>query len=210
MNLRITAYFILSLLLCGCYAEDENTFIVDPYDPRVPQYSEEGANTAGAYIDGEPWRCKKRTIYSGFSSSPYTTGTMRFYISPDSSGTFIAFQGGDILRGPNLSGQNCSIGFFLDQRFINEKSDLQMLAGQRIDLDGVENFGQLVYDNGFNEIGGEQTGSGLLHIRRVANIGSHFEISGTFGFAISNEETEITVFSGRFDYEVNEEQFHSF
>jgi hypothetical protein len=200
----------LTLLLCRCYAEDESTFIVDPFDPRVPQYSEEGANTGGAYINQEPWRIRKRTVYSIFSDSPSTIGILSIYIAPDSSGSFIALQGGDILSGPNQSGQSCSVGFFLKDRLLRDHSDLRLLEGQRINLDGLENFGQIVYDNKFVEIGGTQTGSGLLHIRRVANMGTHFEVSGTFGFAVSEGDQEITVFSGRFDYEVKDEHYLDF
>ncbi len=203
-------HIILVLLLSSCYSEDENTFIADPLDPRVPQYSEEGANTAGAYINEEPWVSRKSTLYSGFSSSPHTSGTMSFLTSPDSNGTLIAFQGASIYVGENQSRQSCSVGFFLKDFELFEPEDLFQLAGKRIELDGVESFGQVYYNSDFNSIGGDYSGSGILFVRRVARMGTHIEISGTFGFTTDQSNEDIDVFSGRFDYEVFEEQFEAF
>jgi hypothetical protein len=197
-------------ILSACYVDDQNTFISDPLDPRVPQYSEEGANTAGAYIDDEPWVIRKNTIYSGFSPSGYTSGTLSFLTASDSSGTFIAFQGGDIYRGEGLSDQNCSVGFFLGNILLSDLPDLLQLEGMRINLDGIENFGQVEFSNDFHEIGGGLNGTGLLFIRNINRMGSHYEVSGTFGFTVNQGEGEINVFSGRFDYEVFDDQFGVF
>lgn len=198
------------LILSACYVDDQNTFVSDPFDPRVPQYTEEGANTAGAYVDDEPWVIRKNTIYSGFDPSGYTSGTLSFLTASDSSGTFIAFRGGDILRGEGLSDQNCSVGFFLGNILLMDRTDLVQLNGQRIDPDGIENFGQVVFSNDFHEIGGDLKGTGILFIRNINRMETHYEISGTFGFTVNQGEGEINVFSGRFDYEVFDEQFGQF
>ena len=108
---RAISFIFLSLILNSCIVDDESSFIKEPFDPRVPQYSEEGANTAGAYVDDQPWTARKRIVSSIFSSSPVAFGTMSFYSSMDDTiGTFIAFEGGDI--SIDQSNVSCSVVFF--------------------------------------------------------------------------------------------------
>jgi len=189
--------------------DDQNTFVSDPFDPRVPQYTEEGANTAGAYVNGEPWVAKKETISSIFSPSPYTRGTMTLYHSTDPEGTFIAFQDAEILRNP--SDQSCSIGFFLSGVDLSGPNGIYQLENKRIELDGVENYGRVIMRNDFSEINNGNTGVGILYIRRIdRSANNHLFMAGTFGFSVSTESDETTVFSGRFDYEIFSEQFQEF
>jgi hypothetical protein len=197
------------MVFSSCIVDDESSFIKDTFDPRVPQYSQEGANTAGAYINNQPWVARKRIVSSIFSPSPYTLGTMTFYHSKDTTGTFIAFEGGDqLIDQSNIS---CSIGFFLSEFNLTEPDDLQVLENKRIELDGIVNYGQMTFRNDFSAIVQDNPGIGTLHIRRVAKIrDSEWEISGTFGFSINSEGQEATVFSGRFDYEIFPEQFGEF
>jgi len=206
---RAIPFIILVLVLNSCYINDESSFIKDTFDPRVPQYSEEGANTAGAYIDDQPWTARKRIVSSIFSPSPYTLGAMSFYSPTDSNGTFIAFEGGDL--SIDQSSVSCSVGFFLSEFNLTEPDDLQVLANKRIELNGIANYGQMIFRNDFSAIVPENAGIGTLHIRRVAKIqDGEWEISGTFGFSINSENQEANVFSGRFDYEVSLEQFRGF
>jgi len=206
----LITYTVCLLILWSCYVEDQNTFVSDPFDPRVPQYTEEGANTAGAYINNEPWVCRKRTLSSIFSPTPATVGVMTLYHSTEPQGTFIAFEQGDILDEP--SDQSCSIGFFLSGVDLNGPNGIFQLDNKRIELDGVENFGQLVLKNDFDEINTENTGQGILYIRRIDRFGAnHLFMTGTFGFSVTSQDNqETTVFSGRFDYEVFPEQFQEF
>jgi len=205
----LIAYTVCLLALSSCYVEDENTFVSDPFDPRVPQYTEEGANTAGSYINGEPWVCKKRTVSSIFSPTPTTVGTMTLYHSSEPQGTFIAFQQGDILQ--EASDQSCSVGFFLSGVDLNGPNGINQLENKRIELDGAENFGRIARRNNFQEIDNGEKGVGILYVRRVDRFGAnHLFISGTFGFSFTEDDQETTVFSGRFDYEVFPEQFQEF
>jgi hypothetical protein len=205
----LIAHIVCLLILSSCFVEDEYSFVSDPFDPRVPQYTEEGANTAGAYINSEPWVCKKRTVSSIFAPTPTTVGTMTLYHSSEPQGTFIAFEQGDILLEP--SDQNCSVGFFLNGVDLNGPNGIYQLENKRIELDGVENFGRIVRRNDFHEIDNEERGVGILYVRRIDRFGSnHLFMSGTFGFSVTEEDQETTVFSGRFDYEVFPEQFQEF
>lgn len=200
----VKTYIILLLVLTSCYVDDESSFISDPFDPRMPQYSEEGANTAGAYINNYPWVARKRIISSIFSSRPNAVGTMSIFDSLATNGTFMAFQGGDIFI--NESAVNCSVGLFLGGINLSSQDDLFQLEGNVIELDGDVSFGQLIFDNNFDSINYDQVGVGTLYIRRVERVDSHVELSGTFGFSIISDE-EHSVFSGRFDYKVYPEQF---
>lgn len=202
-------YLIFVLLLTSCYVDDESSFIKEPFDPRMPQYSEEGANTAGAYIDGQPWVSRKRIISSIFSPSPYTKGTMSFYGLEDSSGTFVAFEGGDLMLDQStVSG---SVGIVLGELYLSHPDDLDQLDNKRVELDGTINYGQMILQNDFSQLVEENAGTGVLHIRNVVKTAEgDWNISGTFGFSINGENQEATVYSGRFDYEVSDEQFHEF
>lgn len=207
--IRAITFILFVLGLNSCIVDDESSFIKEPFDPRMPQYSEEGANTAGAYIDDQAWSARKRIISSIFSSSPVTVGSMSFYNSADPDGTFIAFEGGDLLI--NESNVSCSVGFFLAEFDLKQLNDLRLLENKRVELDGVANYGQMVLRNDFSAIVPENAGVGTLHIRRVAKIqNGEWEISGTFGFSINSENQDAKVFSGRFDYEVSDEQFGEF
>lgn len=199
----------MMLILSSCVVDDQHSFVSDPFDPRVPQYTEEGANTAGAYINDEPWVAKKETISSIFSPSPYTRGTMTLYHSADPKGTFIAFQGAEILRNP--SDQSCSIGFFLSGVDLSGPNGIYQLENKRIELDGVDNFGLIEMRSNFSSINSDNLGVGVLYIRRIDRNGdNHLFMSGTFGFSVTEDERETTVFSGRFDYEIFSEQFQEF
>jgi len=201
--MKLTWLSFLSIVLVSCSLED-NTFIYDPFDPRLPQYSEEGANTAGALIDGSIWIAQK--VFLGINGG--VKGSIGFYCCPaDSvkSGTLVIIREG-VLQKEDAE-VPISVGFFLEQS-LKAPGDLSSLEGQEIILDGEENFGQVFLDQNNTRLDTLNKGVGVLHIRDIGtNESNEIYISGTFGFKLPNELAITEVFSGRFDYEVSLEQF---
>lgn len=203
--MRTTIYLLAFVLIFSSCYRDEHTFISEPFDPRMPQYSEEGANVAGAYVNERVW-ISKRGIVSGWNSSSVDTiGDITFYFSPDSVGSLIAFEQGDVIVDEDRN--SCCIGIFLGNLRLNKKNDLYDLEGAHFELDGTENFGLIVYSSYFRQINIQNTGTGSLYIRRVKRSGNNMSISGTFGFSIQTEQGTNDVFSGRFDYQVDNTKF---
>ncbi len=84
---------LFTLVACGY---KDHAFIYDPYDPRMPQYSEEGANTAGAYINGDVWISQKVLLFNEDDQVTGRRGDVTIYVSEDKGGSDIAFEGGEI------------------------------------------------------------------------------------------------------------------
>jgi hypothetical protein len=207
MKMKRSAFLGMILLLMSCTVND-SSFIHDPFDPRLPQYSEEGANTAAAVVDGGIWKSRKAFNY-GLYGYYDTSGDIRFnYYHPDSTdgiGTLIIFEKGVFQR--DGVEQKLSIGFFIDKT-IQSPDDLNQLEGLEIQLDGLANFGQAFLNSDYPQVDSLHKGIGKLIIRDIGiNETDNIYISGTFGFKMPEESTIREVYSGRFDYEVGDENF---
>jgi hypothetical protein len=182
------ALVLLFLFLIAC----DGIFVPDPIDPRIPKYTEEGNNVAGAFINDKVW---ESIVTVGF---PYTYNGPFITVWQESDSLLLRFNG-------NSDGKSPAIEFHLTGLNISRFEDLITLEGRKIQLDGIknagyyiENYAPSIYDN---------KGVGQIYFRnvRMESSSSGIILSGTFGFSINDSDGKmIRVTSGRFDYRITE------
>ena len=182
-NIMLYASSIFSIIAC------EGTFIPDPIDPRLPKYTENGHNVAGAFINNTIWRSK---VSIGF---PHIADNKPFIILfQDSDSLVICFSG-----NTNIDAR--AISFHMSNLGISKFEDLSFLNGKKIQLDGVNNVGYC--DKWYSSLFILDKGIGQIYFRNVSlnSTSTGIIISGTFGFSTN----AITVSHGRFDYRINKD-----
>jgi hypothetical protein len=176
------------LLFVAC----NGVFVPDPIDPRVPKYTEEGNNVAGAFINGNIWQSIV-TI-----SFPYVYNEPTITVSQENNRLVLKFTG-------STSQKEASIEFHLTGLNISKFEDLTVLEGQKIQLDGIKNSGY--YTENYAPPSYINKGIGQIYFRnvRMENSLSKIIFSGTFGFSVHNSNGyETKVSFGRFDYQITE------
>ncbi len=184
--------FGIKLLLIGiCFSASscEPIYIPDPIDPRLPKYTDDGNNVAGAFINDNLWRSEYFPSWFGPNNEP----EIRYFSNRDSiSITFIG-----AVDEPNYYG-DISFGF---RGFgVTSLAELVELNETKIELDGITSTA-----NAYRSSDCVAPGIGQLYFRSMtfnAETG-HLTLSGTFGF---NQEDpacgNISVTYGRFDFAV--------
>ncbi|HEY4785285.1 MAG TPA: hypothetical protein VIH57_04520 [Bacteroidales bacterium] len=193
MKVANRIFLVLLLVLLGsCGGE----FIPDPIDPRLPKYTEEGNDAAGAFINEKIWKSVVSVDFMSVGDQPYIT----LFTAKDS--LTILFEG------------NSSVYRYIEFRLsglsIYRFEDLQLLNNKKIFLDGKKSSGVChrnycpPYESGYYSTGCPETGiSGQLYIKNVAMRDSLTQaiLSGTFGFTFNDPVSGINEVSyGRFDY----------
>lgn len=187
-KLRFTNSTLLLILLLFATA-CEGLFVPDPIDPRLPKYTADGNNVAGAYINGDIWE----SVVS-FGLFNVSFNQPHFNVWPEADSLSLTFSGS---TGANKT----YIEFHLRNLKISEFEDLLQLNGQKITLDGNTNVGFCIEDS--YESRYENRGVGQVYFKevRIGSSSSVIVLSGTFGFSVNNAEGRtIKVSSGRFDY----------
>lgn len=180
-------------ILTGCILIE---YEASPLDPRLPIFSSKGSNAAGAYVDGYSW-IVKWVKYEGVDFKVCT--------DEDEMGTWIILADGyQVLENHS---RVVDVGFFLGDMKLGNLYDLTTLQGAEIQLDGITNYGTVIFHN--DQIDTLRYGVGKLFIHKVEiNDNNDAAIfSGTFGFDINFEGLNHTVYSGRFDYWVDNTNF---
>lgn len=176
---------------------EEVPYEASPFDPRLPAFSADGTNTAGAYIDGYAWLATRSTLSS----------ERHFMIctNPDSIGTRILISNGFQIIEDDLEKRD--VGFFLGDLSIRNSNHLLELRDTVIYLDGISNYGMLVLDNANSDT--LRYGVGKIFIHDVISNPKleSLIVSGTFGFDINSNGLNHTVYSGRFDYRIKDSNF---
>ena len=191
--MKQTLLYILvpAVVLATITAACDGKFEPDPIDPRVPRYSEEPLNAAGALINGEVWRA---VLLGGFIAAP----SDQLLIEQDSDGIRLIIEG-------QSSDSSSMLAFYINDPTGNFKN-LSRLNGQKFVLDGTH---KAVIGNSFFSL--EDTlcssSSGQLYIRSVKSIPqddeNDYHLSGTFSFVIDQDACRrVEVTDGRFDYRV--------
>lgn len=184
---------ILLLILNAC----EGIFVPDPIDPRIPKYTEDGNNVAGAFINDITWKSIVSLNYDG----PFIN------VWPERDSLLLRFSG-------KTAGVPSSIEFHLTGWKISNFEDLAKLEGSKIQLDGIKNAG--FYTEGYDLFNYENKGIGQIYFKNIRiwdyNVNAEGQtskaaiISGTFGFTMNGSGGKITkVTSGRFDYRIGED-----
>lgn len=204
MKQNVFLYFLILLFSTSCVSE----FRPEIIDPRLPDYSEEGLNTAGAYVDGFPWTSRREVaIGFFFPTGIKAEGDIYIYRSDSTNGNLIAFEYGE----QNIADmvRPVTVGFYLANTQIDTPTDFLALEDTALVLDGVTSYGQLFLDpliypprQGPDSL---HKGVGMLYIRNVEAVDQSDSVivSGTFGFDVSIGSKQHTVYSGRFDYKVS-------
>jgi hypothetical protein len=182
---------LISLLLASC----SGILVPDPIDPRVPKYTEEGNNVAGAFVGENVW---ESIVYSSFSYT-FNEPVVTVYSKTDSLS--IRFPG-------SVNSETAIIEFHLKNRHITNFDDLLALNGLKIQLDGINATGYFIQD--YTKSAFSSKGIGQVYFRSVKRdrSGHGIILSGTFGFTAKDSDNALTkVSSGRFDYVVWQNNF---
>jgi len=183
---------LISLLFALALASCEANFVPDPLDPRLPQYSENGNNVAGAYVNDAIWTSEVELGFFTSYNKPLIVA------APSVDSLWIYFTG-------TMGNDKTYIAFKLKGIKIETLDELKNLSGAKIRLDGVQNAGYCFCDYPTTPFG---TGChGQIYFKRVRRTedASLLIISGTFGFQKDYPNgTTQTVFSGRFDYRIRD------
>jgi len=170
----------------------DGIFVPDPIDPRIPKYTEEGNNVAGAVIDNKIWESVMKVGFLSVNDQPF----IRLWQMNDSLS--LRFSG-------STSGENSFLEFHITGLNITKFEDLVTLEGQKIQLDGIKNAGY--YIENYMPSNYDDKGIGQIYFRsvRFENSSSKIILSGTFGFSTNDPNgTSTKVSYGRFDYRISE------
>ena len=201
LSLFMTLISCMSIL--SCIDLRDSDFKPDNEDSRLPAYSEKGYDIAGAIINNDAWRAKRKPFSEVMLVDISKTDTMVFEMY------------GEPIDGV---GQGDYIDFYIYQTrvSINSFADLKKLEGKMISLSGDNNYAELKYSPK-NEIPYYyKNGTGNLifkSIREIENVTynnttseSLFHlhpvyISGTFELSFKDSlENQIKINKGRFDF----------
>lgn len=183
--------YLILLIIFGVFASCDIEY--DPFDPRIASYTEVGANTSSAYVNGNPWN---GTAYNVSVLGRYRREIyLEYNIKKDS----LVF--GFLSKTP--------IMFTLQGFNITDFKDFIKLKDKKIELDGVKNFG---YWDNYERIYGQPfsiekpAGVGQIYFKNVNYVDTgKLIISGGFGFEEKNRGIKIT--QGRFDYVILKSNF---
>lgn len=183
----ISAFVLIVLLSC------DGVFIPDPIDPRLPKYTHQGNDAAGAFIDGRQW---KSVVERDFM---YTDNEPEFR-SYSGDRLEISFYG-------DVGTESYNLKFILVGYGINTYEDLKKLEGRKILLDGDLNSGEVdTYGNSCYPGSG---GTGQFYAKDISiRQNGSLVFSGTFGFVTADSACpSVEVTYGRFDYNVSDLDF---
>ena len=182
---------IVGFLLTSC----SGILVPDPIDPRLPKYTEEGNNVAGAFIGGKVWQS---IMYSSFS---YTFNEPIITVYNQKDSVSFRFKG-------SVSNETSVIELHIKDRHITKYEDLLALVGAKVQLDGISATAYFIQD--YTPAAFNHKGIGQVYFRSVKRdrSGHGIILSGTFGFSSKdNNQSPIKVSSGRFDYVVFQDNF---
>lgn len=190
--------YLNSAMLAICmllFAACDGVFVPDPIDPRLPKFTEDGNNVAGAMINDQVWKSQVKIDFPYIYNEPYIIA------SSVKDSLVVRFWG-------NTSWGNSSIEFHLTGINVHKFEDLTNLNDQKIELDGEQNSGYYIESHSSSVV--ENKGIGQVYFTNAtANDSvSVITLSGTFGFTVPQTNgNDIKVTYGRFDYRVSSSLF---
>lgn len=198
MKTSFILFIIIASALFSCdYSER------DVVDPRLPRYTEKGANTAGCIINEKVWF---DPCYFGLF--PSWTSCDGLTVSCDTLLNYseLRFSGG--YYDPGFEDlESLSIVIRLTSMQIRNLSSLRALIGSELPIDGISVSADLT-SNGESILAcseSETAQTGKVFFR--SDGANHKAFAGTFGFSASNNCGKFDVFYGRFDYNISNVNF---
>lgn len=197
-NKYIILLFLAFTGLYGCSDEEEydlreSVFIEDVEYKGLPQYTEWGYNTFGAYYDRE-------VFVSNNSEVP-----VKLFVTDGKSSFIFHGQKGS-------SGTDMRVTFKFDNFLPTEFSDILVLNDSTMNLDTPNAEVEIVIDEQIKEC---VVINGNMHFKRVQELfvdGEHRQIilSGYFEFQVLIDNYPIAISDGRFDIGIGYSNFFVF
>lgn len=204
---NIFSIFCFCIFISACR---KSTFVADPNDTLVPQYSESGRNIAGALMNDTAWRCEMHPCF--------TCIVWRFYINSSLTGdsTLFKFEGAYtsnsiIYNDTSSKNVGADFSFVVKGLKLETQESLLKLNNKTFQLDGINNYSSIFL---FSQYPNYNKGIGTLTINKVqkgnwefgdGSINNpkiyKFIVSGHFNFNTTADRLYI-VKDGRFDMEV--------
>lgn len=199
-------YILCSVLLlsaCNEYALQDTVMVYDSEHPNLPEYSEWGYNTFGAYYDREIFKSNTSIIPAKFI---ITNNTMTFLLSGQKgTSNYDSYYDNRYENSRDMSIAFTLKGFepqsFVDLTMLHDTIiDLTDTAHSvKITIDSVEYVAQIL--------------SGELNCKRVQMLYVDTELteailSGFFDFKALVNNIPITIANGRFDVGVSTHNFY--
>jgi hypothetical protein len=195
--LRTAIYFLLTLAAISC--KKEAVFRADPVDDRLPEYSQEGRNIAGALINDQAWRSEFLNLYS-ISYNP-----LRIYSSTGGDSTIFEFSG----RYFSPIYQPMAFRAIIKGLRMSNIDSLGILSGKTFVLDADSAY--WLYDD-TSYVFSSSKGKGrlsILHVQPNKNVfynengilRNPYIVAGTFEITFSGP-VNYNVTDGRFDMQV--------
>lgn len=175
---------LTSVILFSC----EGVLVPDPIDPRLPKFTEDGNNVAGAFIDGNKWK----SVWKSYIFGSYTVANM--VLKPSDNSLTLGFTG--------YAKDNLSTSFVFNLHRINchTEKDILWLSGKKFILNnGIDSANiEGVYNCTYKAA----NIPGQIYFRSVKQMYDNgYIISGTFGFTVESSTGKLVeVTYGRFDY----------
>ena len=177
----------------------------DIIDPRLPRYTEHGANIAGCTINDKVWF---DPCYYGFFKVFTTCDGLTVAYDTTFNFSELRFRGGYYTAGFEEL-ELVNLVFRLPGKRITNSYGLQTLIGSELPIDGTSVYADLIASGkSVLECGdAEYTQTGKMYFRSSGTNQRAF--AGTFGFSTSSACGKHDVLHGRFDYDVARVDFIS-
>lgn len=191
MNKQIILLLLTGCLFFGCdddSALENSIYVHDAENPGLPEYSELGYNTFGAYYDRQPFSSSSIVPVKVIVTEGVTSFALNGWMANHEMS--ITVQMSDFLPADYTD-----LIELHDTSLDLEDEDLTVI----IEEDGVEQEAEIL--------------NGTFHFKRTQNLYVDKELygvvlSGTFEFQAIVDGEPITVSKGRFDVSVNENNFY--
>lgn len=200
MRILTIALILFASIFASCdYSERDIT------DPRLPRYTEHGANIAGCIINEKVWF---DPCYFGFFNIYTTCDGLTVAYDTTLNYTEMRFRGGYYTSGFEEL-EMVNLVFTLPGKEITNVYGLLTLIRSELPIDGSSVSADL-NSNGESILKCGESGysqNGKIFFRSSGSNQKAF--AGTFGFSTSSDCGKYDVFHGRFDYDVARVDFIS-
>lgn len=179
-----TKAFLVTAALLMLQSCELSEYISDPLDPRLPRYSEEGNNVAGAFLNDIVWKSSLEWYFGGVSNRPY------IHSYPEGDSLLITFYG-----------DKGEIAFTINEVDVKDFDDLKALSGRKFLFS--ENGNKARIGDVYHPTS-KSTQVGQIYLKSIKQKKGMdcLIVSGTFGFLSNADSQEVVdVTYGRFDYE---------
>lgn len=187
----------------GCKKDNElkkSVFIEDSESPDLPQYSEWGYNTFGAYYDREAFVSNNKEVPAKF----IVTKNITSFVLTGQEGTYSDYSG----NSDTKMSMTFKISGFLPQNY----KELMTLNDTTLDLKD-SSYQVLVTIGTINDTATILEGE--LIFKRAQNLivdtkPEEVILSGYFGFKALIKNVPITISEGRFDVGISSDNFYNY